>query len=397
MDLSIVVPVFNEAGTIEKLVDDLALALPEVAKQFEVLIVDDASTDETSAILQRLADERSWLHVERADRNAGHGPSVIRGLDGARAEWILQIDSDGQFVVAELALLWAARDTCDVALGVRVLRHDPRHRLLLTSRRPPGDIAPWRQGAARRQHAVPARAPGSLGRPPAAHRPRDARPEHLCFARSDRARLARRRGAGDAPAPRDRHGEPPHAEARALQPARACSARRVPRATRAHDEPRAGGSMTRLPAAVARPLGPTVRRLEAARARAWVASWWREAAPFATLAVVGLSLRLVQLGAKPFHHDESLHAWFGWRLATGEGYAYDPVYHGPVQFYLVALVDLLFGAGRLRQPHPGRGRRQRRGLPALLSPPPARHGCDADRLRRDLPRAELPLLLTLPA
>ena len=131
-ELSVVIPAYNEAESIERLVDDLALALPEVARQFEVIVVDDASTDETPAILHRLAAERAWLHVERADRNAGHGPSVIRGLDKAKAEWILQIDSDGQFVVAELALLWAARAECDVALGVRALRHDPRHRLLLT-------------------------------------------------------------------------------------------------------------------------------------------------------------------------------------------------------------------------------------------------------------------------
>jgi dolichol-phosphate mannosyltransferase len=131
-ELSVVIPAYNEAESIERLVDELALALPAVAREFDVIVVDDASTDETPAILHRLAAERAWLHVERAGRNAGHGPSVIRGLDRASAEWILQIDSDGQFVVTEVALLWAARDACDVALGVRVRRNDPRHRLLLT-------------------------------------------------------------------------------------------------------------------------------------------------------------------------------------------------------------------------------------------------------------------------
>jgi uncharacterized protein (TIGR03663 family) len=54
---------------------------------------------------------------------------------------------------------------------------------------------------------------------------------------------------------------------------------------------------------------------------------------------------LIGLDDKPFHHDESLHAWFAWHLANGDGYTYDPVYHGPVQFYLIALADLIFGAG----------------------------------------------------
>jgi uncharacterized protein (TIGR03663 family) len=79
--------------------------------------------------------------------------------------------------------------------------------------------------------------------------------------------------------------------------------------------------------------------------RAWAATWWREAVPFAALTAVGLGLRLVQLDEKPLHHDETLHAWFSWQLATGNGYSYDPVYHGPVQFYVIALAYLLFGIG----------------------------------------------------
>jgi uncharacterized protein (TIGR03663 family) len=82
-----------------------------------------------------------------------------------------------------------------------------------------------------------------------------------------------------------------------------------------------------------------------ARARAWAATWWREAIPFAALTVLALGLRLVALGDKPFHHDESLHAWFAWRLSSGEGYSYDPVYHGPVQFLLIGLSQFLLGAG----------------------------------------------------
>ncbi len=81
------------------------------------------------------------------------------------------------------------------------------------------------------------------------------------------------------------------------------------------------------------------------RARAWVATWGREAIPFLGIAGAALVLRLIGLDDKAMHHDESQHAWFGWRLETGNGYSYDPVFHGPVQFYLIALVDFLFGAG----------------------------------------------------
>ena len=126
------VPVYNESGSIETLVRDLERELVPRFDRVEVIVVDDASTDETPAILDRLAGERPWLDVEHAERNAGHGASVMRGLKRASAEWIFQIDSDGQFVVAEFPLLWEQRHEADLVLGVRAQRHDPTHRLLLT-------------------------------------------------------------------------------------------------------------------------------------------------------------------------------------------------------------------------------------------------------------------------
>ena len=131
-DLSVVVPVYNEEGGIETLVDDLGSVLTPLFADLEVIVVDDASTDGTPDILARLAEERPWLHVERAAVNAGHGPAVVRGLELARAEWIFQIDSDGQFVVAEFPLLWERRGDADLVLGIRERRRDPTHRLLLT-------------------------------------------------------------------------------------------------------------------------------------------------------------------------------------------------------------------------------------------------------------------------
>ena len=92
-----------------------------------------------------------------------------------------------------------------------------------------------------------------------------------------------------------------------------------------------------------RPVAASLNR--AARFRSWVATWGRQAAPFASVAALGLVLRLIDLDAKPMHHDESEHAWFAWQLVTGKGYEYDPVFHGPVQFYLIGLADLLLGAG----------------------------------------------------
>jgi dolichol-phosphate mannosyltransferase len=132
VDVSVVVPVYNEGPLVEALILDLERELPAMSSRFEVLVVDDASTDSTPQILERLARSRPWLDVLRNERNAGHGASVLRGLDAASGAWILQSDSDGQFVVSEVQWLWAVREGADLVLGVRVTRRDPRHRVILT-------------------------------------------------------------------------------------------------------------------------------------------------------------------------------------------------------------------------------------------------------------------------
>lgn len=66
-------------------------------------------------------------------------------------------------------------------------------------------------------------------------------------------------------------------------------------------------------------------------------------AAFIGMVLVTFVVRLVGVGDKPLHHDESLHAWFSWRLEDGQGYHYDPVYHGPVQFLLMAFSYVIFG------------------------------------------------------
>ena len=61
------------------------------------------------------------------------------------------------------------------------------------------------------------------------------------------------------------------------------------------------------------------------------------------MAVAGLVLRLVELAERPFHHDESIDAWYSWRFLEGTYEGYDPVYHGPLRFYLTAAIFWVFG------------------------------------------------------
>jgi uncharacterized protein (TIGR03663 family) len=62
------------------------------------------------------------------------------------------------------------------------------------------------------------------------------------------------------------------------------------------------------------------------------------------IVAIGAFLRLWALGDKPLHHDESIHAFYAWKLYKGEAYRYDPAYHGPFRYHMNALMFFIFGA-----------------------------------------------------
>jgi glycosyltransferase involved in cell wall biosynthesis len=133
VDLTVVLPAYNEPG-IERVVREVVALVDDlVPGRGEVVVVDDASTDDTPVTLGRLATELPTLTVLRQPVNQGHGPALIRGFGAARGAWIGHLDTDDQIPTAELGRLWGERDGADLVLGSRVQRHDPRHRLVLTA------------------------------------------------------------------------------------------------------------------------------------------------------------------------------------------------------------------------------------------------------------------------
>ncbi|HET7094025.1 MAG TPA: hypothetical protein VFI22_11115, partial [Thermomicrobiales bacterium] len=65
---------------------------------------------------------------------------------------------------------------------------------------------------------------------------------------------------------------------------------------------------------------------------------------YAAILVAAVLTRFWDLGSRALHHDESLHSYFSWLLATGQGYTHDPLMHGPFLFHFNALSYMLFGA-----------------------------------------------------
>jgi dolichol-phosphate mannosyltransferase len=131
--LSVVMPVYNEADGIESVVRETAAELLDRLGGAELVLVDDASTDETPAILNRLAAQDDRLKVHRAPRNGGHGPALRRALDESAGDWIFQIDSDGQQLVSEFWKLWERRHDADLVIGKRPIHRNGRHRIVVSA------------------------------------------------------------------------------------------------------------------------------------------------------------------------------------------------------------------------------------------------------------------------
>lgn len=125
--LSIVVPVRNEQGNIAPLVRDIEAACSDIGA-FELVYVDDGSSDGTAAGLADLSATRPWLRVVRHAQSCGQSAAVRSGVRAARAQIVVTLDGDGQndpsFIPAMLAQLEAAGPSAGLVQGQRVGRKD---------------------------------------------------------------------------------------------------------------------------------------------------------------------------------------------------------------------------------------------------------------------------------
>ena len=123
--VSVVVPVRNEAGNIALLVAEIAKAL-EGQWSFEVVYVDDGSTDGTEAELKRLMTQHAWLRRVRHKQSCGQSAAVRTGVAAARAPIVATLDGDGQndpaFIPALVRALEAGNPRVGLVAGQRVGR-----------------------------------------------------------------------------------------------------------------------------------------------------------------------------------------------------------------------------------------------------------------------------------
>jgi undecaprenyl-phosphate 4-deoxy-4-formamido-L-arabinose transferase len=129
--VSLVVPVYNEEGTVEEVYRQSVAALESLGRPYEIIFVDDGSSDGTWQILARLHEGDADLHAVRLKRNFGQHPAMHAGLVRARGDVVVTMDGDLQNSPADLPKLVAAVDGgADVASGRRPVRQDSWGRTL---------------------------------------------------------------------------------------------------------------------------------------------------------------------------------------------------------------------------------------------------------------------------
>jgi glycosyltransferase involved in cell wall biosynthesis len=140
VDLSIVIPIYNEAENLEDLLTELTRVLATLGQRYEILAVDDGSIDGSYQLLLRLRGRIPQLRVLRLQRNFGQTAALSAGFDFARGGVIVTLDADLQNDPADIPRLLEALETerVDLVTGWRWQRRDP-----FVTRRLPSVIANW--------------------------------------------------------------------------------------------------------------------------------------------------------------------------------------------------------------------------------------------------------------
>ena len=130
ISLSVFFPCYNEEQNIESLVRETATVLDGLVEKYEILIINDGSTDSTGVIADRLSSDLPCVNVVHHAENRGYGAALISGFTNSVYDWIFFTDGDNQFFIQEIKLLLSEIDSHDAVIGFRKNRKDPLHRKL---------------------------------------------------------------------------------------------------------------------------------------------------------------------------------------------------------------------------------------------------------------------------
>src|SRR5256885_14869616 len=133
--LTVFFPAYNDSGTIASMVIRAVHAASAVTPEYEVIVVNDGSTDATAQIADELARTYSHVRAVHHPTNRGYGGALQTGFRSATKEFIFYTDGDAQYDPAELAVLWQHMGAgVGLVNGYKISRPDPLPRLVIGPR-----------------------------------------------------------------------------------------------------------------------------------------------------------------------------------------------------------------------------------------------------------------------
>lgn len=133
-ELSLVIPCYNEEETIENVTIGLINELTDANINFELILVDNGSYDNTAKVLDRLENRYSSIKVITVNTNEGYGWGVINGLKNCSGNYIGFLHADGQTTPKDVINIYKKLkfEDLDICKGKRIMRHDGLFRLFLS-------------------------------------------------------------------------------------------------------------------------------------------------------------------------------------------------------------------------------------------------------------------------
>lgn len=132
ISISIFFPCYNDSKTIVKLVTDTIDVLKKITRNYEVVVVEDGSTDNSLKLLLALKKKYKKIKLVVHKKNRGYGGALRSGFKAATKKLIFYTDGDGQYDVKELPILLNLMSSdVDFVNGIKMTRHDPTYRVIV--------------------------------------------------------------------------------------------------------------------------------------------------------------------------------------------------------------------------------------------------------------------------
>jgi hypothetical protein len=122
--LSVVLPAHNEEANIAETVSQAVQTLHQWVQAFEIVVVNDGSTDATGSILESLQQQDAHIRIITHPVNRGYGAALVSGFEAASKELVFFMDSDGQFDIVDIRHFFPYVENYDAVIGYRVKRQD---------------------------------------------------------------------------------------------------------------------------------------------------------------------------------------------------------------------------------------------------------------------------------